>query len=80
MVSERWLATYIPLLVLSCVPAADTPRIPCCDIVTKLNLAALNRPWQVGMSAFLNLDHQIYCCNYPKIQINTIVYNLFLHI
>lgn len=47
MVSERWLATYIPLLVLSCVPAADTPRIPCSDIVTKLNLASLNRPWQV---------------------------------
>ena len=49
MVNERWLATHIPLLVLSCVPESETPRIPCCDVVTKLNLASLNRPWQVKL-------------------------------
>ena len=48
MVSERWLATHIPLLVLSCVPDIESQRLPCSDIVEKLNLASLNRPWQVS--------------------------------
>ena len=48
MVSERWLATHIPLLVLSSVPDIESQRLPCSDIVEKLNLASLNRPWQVS--------------------------------
>ena len=47
MVSERWLGTHVPLLVLACVPGTESQRLPCCDIVEKLNLASLNRPWQV---------------------------------
>ncbi|KAL4236608.1 common myeloid progenitor cell proliferation [Mactra antiquata] len=47
MVSERWSSTHVPVLVLSVVPEASTSRIPCCEIVTRLNLSQLSRPWQV---------------------------------
>ncbi|XP_060582950.1 F-box only protein 4-like [Ruditapes philippinarum] len=47
MVSERWSATHVPVLVLSTIVQAGTPRLPCCDIVERLKLADLNRPWQV---------------------------------
>ncbi|XP_053390204.1 F-box only protein 4-like [Mercenaria mercenaria] len=47
MVSERWSATHVPVLVLSTIVQAGTARLPCCDVVERLKLADLNRPWQV---------------------------------
>lgn len=47
MVNERWSATHVPVLVLSCVHDASQSRIPCITIVEKLEMAKLNRPWQV---------------------------------
>lgn len=47
MLKELWSEPGVPVLVLSCVPAYNAPRIPCIRIVEELQLAALNRPWQV---------------------------------
>lgn len=47
MVSERWSATHVPVLVLSTIPQSGAGRIPCCEVVERLKLVALNRPWQV---------------------------------
>lgn len=47
MVNERWSATHVPVLVLSCVRNSTAPRIPCIKIVEKLAMSNMNRPWQV---------------------------------
>lgn len=47
MVSERWSATHVPVLVLSATQTPDTPRLSCFEIVERLQLSQLNRPWQV---------------------------------
>lgn len=47
MVSERWSATYVPVLVLAAAKRSDTPRLSCFEVVERLKLSQLSRPWQV---------------------------------
>lgn len=47
IVCERWSATHVPVLVLSAVPQEDSARIPCCEVIERLKLSDLHRPWQV---------------------------------
>lgn len=47
MVNERWSATHVPVLVLSCIKDDTCARLPCIEVVDALRLATLNRPWQV---------------------------------
>ncbi|XP_060078195.1 F-box only protein 4-like [Ylistrum balloti] len=47
MVNERWSATHVPVLVLSCVKDSNTSRIPCIKVVEKLGMSNMTRPWQV---------------------------------
>lgn len=47
MVSERWSATYVPVLVVSLTTTASASRLPCCEVVRRLQLSQFNRPWQV---------------------------------
>lgn len=49
MIRERWSDTHIPVLVMSCIPNKDSPRIPCINVVEALQLGKLNRPWQVNI-------------------------------
>lgn len=56
MVNERWSATHVPVLVLSCVHDASQSRIPCITVVEKLEVAKLNRPWQVRNCVVQNLE------------------------
>ena len=48
MVSELWSNPDVPVVVLSCVPEYNIPRLPCISIVEQLQLGKLNRPWQVS--------------------------------
>ncbi|XP_033738378.1 F-box only protein 4-like [Pecten maximus] len=47
MVNERWSATHVPVLVLSCIKNSNASRIPCIKVVEKLAMSNMNRPWQV---------------------------------
>ncbi|XP_071119258.1 F-box only protein 4-like [Haliotis cracherodii] len=47
MINERWLAPYVPVLVLSCIPESSSHRLPASDVVLALDLCELNRPWLV---------------------------------
>ena len=47
MVSERWSATHVPVLILSAVQTQETSRVSCFEVVERLQLSQLNRPWQV---------------------------------
>lgn len=47
MVNERWSATHVPILVMSCIPSQQHQRVPCVDVVQSLEISAINRPWQV---------------------------------
>lgn len=47
IVNERWSVTHVPVLVMSTVVQSCDARVPCCEIVERLNLVSLNRPWQV---------------------------------
>ncbi|XP_052255798.1 F-box only protein 4-like isoform X1 [Dreissena polymorpha] len=56
MVNERWSATHVPVLVLSTTPEQTTPRISCFEVVERLALSKLNRPWQVWNCSIENLS------------------------
>ncbi|KAJ8040255.1 F-box only protein 4 [Holothuria leucospilota] len=43
----RWTPHTSPLLILSCTPDHDTPRLPCMTIAEQLQLHKLVRPWKV---------------------------------
>lgn len=47
MVSERWSATYVPVLILSAVQQPSVQRLSCFEVIERLQLSQLNRPWQV---------------------------------
>ncbi|OWF40842.1 F-box only protein 4-like [Mizuhopecten yessoensis] len=47
MVNERWSATHVPVLVLSCVKDSSATRIPSIKVVETLGMSNMNRPWQV---------------------------------
>jgi hypothetical protein len=47
MVQERWTSPQAPVLVLSCVPSADSKRLPAVDVVDALQLSTFSRPWMV---------------------------------
>ena len=50
MVQERWASPQVPVLVLSCVPTATSPRVPAVNVVTALQLSAFSRPWMVSLT------------------------------
>ncbi|PVD22809.1 hypothetical protein C0Q70_16065 [Pomacea canaliculata] len=47
MVQERWASPRVPVLVLSCVPTANSSRIPAVDVMLALELSSFTRPWMV---------------------------------
>lgn len=53
MLKERWSDTHIPVLVMSCIPNQQSPRVPCIDVIEALHLGKLNRPWQVRLKIIL---------------------------
>ncbi|XP_052777320.1 F-box only protein 4-like [Mya arenaria] len=56
MLSERWSATHVPVLVLATTLEATTPRLSCFEVVERLKLSQLSRPWQVRSSNVESLD------------------------
>lgn len=56
MLKERWSDTHIPVLVMSCIPNQQSPRVPCIDVIEALHLGKLNRPWQVRDCWVENLE------------------------
>ncbi|KAK3091892.1 hypothetical protein FSP39_023485 [Pinctada imbricata] len=56
MVSERWFATHVPILVMSCTPEANSSRVACVDVVQALQMSQLSRPWQVHDCVVSSLD------------------------
>ncbi|XP_076463066.1 F-box only protein 4-like [Babylonia areolata] len=47
MVQERWATPQVPVLILSCVPTATSPRLPAVEMAQILQLSSFNRPWLV---------------------------------
>lgn len=47
MVQERWASPQVPVLILSCVPTATSPRLSAAEVVRLLDLSSFNRPWMV---------------------------------
>ncbi|KAL5016647.1 hypothetical protein ScPMuIL_006236 [Solemya velum] len=56
MVNERWSATYVPVLVLSCILDKSHTRIPCINVVGTLEMTKLNRPWQAQSCVVQSLE------------------------
>lgn len=47
VVNERWSATNVPVLVLSCVQDSSVDRVPSVSVCQQLSISTMNRPWQV---------------------------------
>ncbi|XP_077981102.1 F-box only protein 4-like isoform X2 [Glandiceps talaboti] len=64
MMNEGNNSRRVPLLVLSCIKEATHQRSPCIEVVQKLKLQELNRPWLVHDTVVKNLDGVVPALNW----------------